>query len=200
MVKEPVAGRVKSRLGRGIGMPAAAWWFRHQTHRLIRNLRDPRWQLILAVSPDKQGLNSRFWPADLTRIAQGPGNLGSRMGRIFDQVPLGPVLIVGADIPAIGNGHIARAFSALRAHDAVIGPAPDGGFWLIGLKRTRPIPPMLFENVRWSGKNALSDTVLTLSGCRIAYTETLQDVDTADDLRRIVFSATASATRAKSPA
>ncbi len=182
MLKEPVAGRVKTRLGRDIGMSAAAWWFRHQTRTLIRNLRDPRWQLILAVSPDKQGLHSRFWPADLSRTPQGAGNLGTRMKRIFDQAPPGPVLIVGADIPAIGKDHITRAFDALGAHQAVIGPAVDGGYWLIGLKRARPTPPKLFENVRWSSENTLSDTVLTLKGHRIAYIDTLADVDTVDDL------------------
>ena len=52
MVKEPRPGRVKTRLGRDIGMTAAAWWFRHQTHKILRQLQDPRWELILAVSPD----------------------------------------------------------------------------------------------------------------------------------------------------
>ncbi|MEO1293015.1 MAG: hypothetical protein AAFV62_09325, partial [Pseudomonadota bacterium] len=52
-VKEPVAGRVKTRLGRGIGMAPAAWWFRHQSRHLIRTLSaDPRWETILAVAPD----------------------------------------------------------------------------------------------------------------------------------------------------
>jgi glycosyltransferase A (GT-A) superfamily protein (DUF2064 family) len=59
MVKAPRPGRVKTRLGRGIGMGAAAWWYRHQTRTLIRRLRDPRWQIVLAVSPDREGLASR---------------------------------------------------------------------------------------------------------------------------------------------
>ena len=50
MVKEPRPGRVKTRLGRDIGMVGAAWWFRHQTRSLIRRLRDPRWQIVLAVA------------------------------------------------------------------------------------------------------------------------------------------------------
>ena len=71
MVKEPRPGRVKSRLGRDIGMVAAAWWFRHQVARLLRDVEDPRWQVVLAVSPDHAGLNSRVWPAHLPRVAQG---------------------------------------------------------------------------------------------------------------------------------
>ena len=182
MVKEPVAGRVKTRLGRGIGMPAAAWWFRHQTRRLIRRLRDPRWQINLAVSPDKQGLTSHFWPADVPRYPQGNGNLGARMKRVFDTMPPGPVLIIGADIPGIRKAHVAGAFRELGAHEAVIGPAQDGGYWLIGLKRQRPTPPRLFANVRWSSENALLDTVFTMCGHRVTYLDILQDVDTAADL------------------
>ena len=182
MVKEPVAGRVKTRLGRDIGMTAAAWWFRHQTGHLMRRLRDPRWQVMLAVSPDKQGLTNRYWPSDLPRIPQGGGDLGTRMKRVFKMLPPGPVLIIGADIPGIVKSHIAKAFRALGDHDAVLGPAADGGYWLIGLKRQRPPPPGLFAGVRWSSENALSDTVLTLGAYRITYAETLQDVDTAADL------------------
>lgn len=184
MVKEPRPGRVKTRLGREIGMVEAAWWFRRQTARLLRRLEDPRWELVLAVTPDAEGMESRIWPAHLPRIAQGAGNLGDRMGWIFRSLPPGPVCIIGADIPGIERDHIARAFRALGGSDAVVGPAPDGGYWLIGLKRTRPAPPSLFEGVRWSGPHAMADTLATLSTDRIAMIDTLADVDTAADLRR----------------
>ena len=90
MLKEPRPGRVKTRLGRDIGMGAAAWWFRHQTARLLRRLDDPRWQLILAVAPDRDGLQSRVWPAHLPRLPQGGGDLGARMARVFRSLPPGP--------------------------------------------------------------------------------------------------------------
>ncbi|HGG64530.1 MAG TPA: hypothetical protein ENK34_08155, partial [Rhodobacteraceae bacterium] len=73
MVKEPRAGRVKTRLGRDIGMVPAAWWFRHSVQRLLRNVADPRWNFLLAVSPDFEGLRSRVWPEHLQRIPQGRG-------------------------------------------------------------------------------------------------------------------------------
>ena len=182
MVKEPRPGRVKTRLGRGIGMVAAAWWFRHQVRRLLRRVDDPRWHLVLAVSPDRAGMASRVWPAHLPRVPQGPGDLGDRMGRLFRGLPPGPVCIIGADIPGIDRGHIARAFAALGAHDAVIGPAPDGGYWLIGLRRTAAVPARLFHGVRWSSAHARSDTLAGLAGHRVALTDTLSDVDEARDL------------------
>ena len=104
------------------------------------------------------------------------------MGRIMRTLPPGPACIVGGDIPGIGRPHVARAFAALGGHDAVFGPAPDGGFWLVGLKRSAPPPATLFRGVRWSGPHALADSMATLPGARIALVDTLRDVDTAADL------------------
>jgi len=182
MVKEPHPGRVKTRLGRDIGMVAAAWWFRHQVAGLLRRVETPRWRLVLAVSPDAEGMASRVWPAHLPRIAQGTGNLGDRMARVFRGLPPGPACIIGADIPGIGPAHVARAFAALGDHDAVIGPAPDGGYWLIGLRRTAAVPARLFDGVRWSGPHARADTLASLGRARVALVDTLQDVDEARDL------------------
>jgi rSAM/selenodomain-associated transferase 1 len=182
MLKEPRPGRVKTRLGRGIGMTRAAWWFRHQVESLLRNVQDPRWDVILAVTPDIDGLTSRIWPPNLPRIAQGRGDLGDRMRRIFRALPPGPICIIGADIPALRRHHITHAFDALGENDAVIGPAPDGGYWLIGLKRTRAVSPDLFRKVRWSSVHALADTVATLSGHSVAKIASLRDVDTAAEL------------------
>lgn len=183
-VKEPRAGRIKTRLGRDIGMTAAAWWFRHQCTRLIRRLGyDPRWRTVLAVAPDP-AVASRAWPQAVARWPQGPGNLGDRMGRALRAMPPGPVIIIGADIPSITPAHIARAFAGLGRREAVLGPAPDGGFWLIGLRRGgRGIPARLFHGVRWSTDHALADTVATLAPLTVGLTDTLADVDHADDLR-----------------
>jgi rSAM/selenodomain-associated transferase 1 len=182
MVKAPVAGRSKTRLGHEIGMVPAAWWARHQLARLARTLPDPRWQMVLAVAPDRAVASAALPP--LARIPQGTGDLGDRMARVLRRFP-GPVLIVGADIPAITRAHIAAGFAALGSHDAVLGPAPDGGYWAIGLKLTRPLPPALFDGVRWSGPHAMADTVASLPGRRIGYLATLHDVDTAADLARV---------------
>ncbi|QFT58342.1 hypothetical protein FIU94_05840 [Sulfitobacter sp. THAF37] len=182
MVKEPRPGRVKTRLGRDIGMTAAAWWFRHQTASLLRRLRDPRWRLVIAISPDMEGLHSRVWPADLRRLPQGRGDLGARMARMLRTVHDGHACLIGADIPGVRPAHIARAFARLGEHDAVFGPAPDGGFWLVGLKRPARPPAGFFLTVRWSTADALSDSVATLPDHRIALCDTLRDVDTADDL------------------
>ncbi len=183
MVKEPRPGRVKTRLGQDIGMIDAAWWFRHQTRTLLRTLSDRRWRTILAVSPDRAGLTSRVWPAALPRLPQGRGDLGARMLRVARQIPQGPVLIIGADIPQVGPHHIARGFHRLGGKDAIFGPATDGGFWLMGLRHPQSIAPHALSSVRWSSPFALQDTLACLPGRRIGFADTLRDVDTLDDLR-----------------
>lgn len=182
MVKEPRPGQVKTRLARDIGQVSAAWWFRHQVAGLLRRLEDPRWRLVVAVAPDREGMRSRVWPGHLLRIPQGTGDLGHRMGRIMRAMPPGPVCIVGGDIPGIRPRHVARAFRELGAHDAVFGPAPDGGYWLVGLKRTVPPPCTLFRQVRWSTPDALADSMASLRGASVALVDTLRDVDTVADL------------------
>ncbi|MGR3712019.1 MAG: TIGR04282 family arsenosugar biosynthesis glycosyltransferase [Shimia sp.] len=185
MIKEPRPGRVKTRLGRDMGLTSAAWWFRHQSAALISRLRDPRWELTLAVAPDVAGITSRIWSADVPRVPQGGGNLGDRMARQMHIQPPGPVCIIGADIPDVRRTHIQAAFQSLGDHDATFGPATDGGYWLVGLKRMASPPPSLFRNVRWSTEHALSDSRASLPNHRIATVATLDDVDTLADLTRL---------------
>ena len=182
MTKAPVAGRVKTRLGKQLGVVAATRFARTNTERVLRRLsRDRRWQTVLAVSPDT-AVNSPFWPADISRMCQGGGDLGTRMQRLFDNLPPGPAIIVGTDIPGIRPCHIASAFARMGDHDAVFGPAGDGGYWLVGLRR-RPTIPRPFADVRWSSPHALADSCRNLSDRRIAMIDTLDDVDTAEDYR-----------------
>ena len=182
MVKEPRAGRVKTRLGESIGMTAAAWWFRHQSQQLLRRVSDPRWELILSISPDCEVVKSNFWPLNITRIPQGKGCLGDRMKAIFKFLPPGPVCIIGADIPKVDVKEIWTAFLSLGSNQATFGPAQDGGYWLIGLKRIKPVSSQIFNSVRWSSKTTLKDTVASMPGLKISYVSTLRDVDDISDL------------------
>jgi len=185
MVKEPRPGRVKTRLGKDIGLTASAWWFRHQVAALLRRIESPKWDVALAVAPDIEGMNSRVWPEHLPRIPQGRGDLGDRMARVFHTVASGPICVIGADIPGINRERISEAFKALGNHDAVYGPADDGGYWLVGMKRAGAVPNQLFEGVRWSTEFALADSKASMKGLRIAEVATLRDVDTLADLKAL---------------
>ena len=182
MLKQPRAGRVKTRLAQGLGSPASVWWYRHQCASLLRRLRDPRWSIVLAVSPDAS-VNASDWPGDLLRRPQGSGDLGQRMRRQMRH--RGRVCLIGSDIPGVGPAHIARAFRMLGGRDAVFGPAEDGGFWLVGWHNGSWLPRTLFRNVRWSTQNTLADTLDSVPGVRYALLETLRDVDRPEDLKAI---------------
>ncbi len=187
MAKSPVAGRVKQRLAAEIGSTRAIGFYRACLSHTLRRLgSDPRWRSYVAISPDGDAhapLWQRFNPSRAARLAQGRGDLGERMQRLFSSMPPGPVIIVGSDIPAISANEIAKAFRLLGKADAVFGPAGDGGFWLVGLKRTpRVLSP--FASVRWSSDKALADTLRTLEGAKVAFAATLDDVDGAGDYRR----------------
>lgn len=182
MVKLAAAGRVKTRLAKGLGAGRAAAIYRQMTAALLRDVaRDRRWETWLAIAPD-HALASPTWPSGPQRIAQGRGDLGRRMGRLAAELPPGPVVIIGTDVPDIRTGHIMRAFRQLEFHDAVFGPAADGGYWLAGLARRRAVPG-LFADVRWSSPHALADSLRPFARLRVALLDELSDIDDAEDWR-----------------
>lgn len=186
MAKAPRLGRVKTRLAREIGDVAALAFFRRTCGDLLRRVApDPRWQTVLALTPDRAVHETGVWPQGVPRIAQGGGDLGDRMGRLFRDMPPGPVVIVGGDIPGITRDHIARAFAALGRADTVLGPAEDGGYWLVGMKRF-PRVAEIFQSVRWSSEDTLADTRANIkrAGLTLALVDTLNDIDTGADYRR----------------
>lgn len=184
MLKEPRVGRVKTRLGRDIGPLAAAWWFRHQVRLLLREMDDPRWNLRLAVAPDR-AVGARWWPGHLPRVAQGGGDLGARMARVMRGAGPGRVCVIGGDVPGLRRSHIAKAFGALGSSEAVFGPARDGGYWLAGLRHGNHAPSGFLEGVRWSSRYALADSMASLGGARCRLVDMLEDVDTGADLSRV---------------
>ena len=183
MAKAPVAGRVKTRLAGELGVATAVRFARHSLASLLPRVAvDARWSAQLAVTPDITA-SSRLWPPGVPLMTQGSGDLGTRMQRLLDRAPIGPMVIVGTDVPDIARAHIAAAFRLLGRHDAVFGPAADGGYWLVGLRR-RPRVLRPFRSVRWSTQRALGDTLANLRGRSVARLPTLPDVDTPADLAR----------------
>ena len=185
MAKEPRAGAVKSRLARDIGSVAATAFYRRILDVLARRLGSSlRWHTVLAITPDAS-MSASHWPHGVPLMAQGAGDLGERMQRIMDEMPPGPVVIVGSDIPDMRPADIDQAFGLLGGHDVVLGPAGDGGYWLVGLKRA-PRVPRIFEQVRWSSKHTLADTLANAASLKVALARELEDVDDGKTYRKLV--------------
>lgn len=184
MLRVPVAGRVKTRLARAIGTAQAVRFYRAQSQALVARLGgQPFWETYLLVTPDVD-MASRVLPPHLHRIGQGTGDLGQRMQAPMRTLPPGPVCLIGSDIPDVQVGDIRRAFRQLGAADAVFGPAEDGGFWLVGLRR-RPHLLSPYAGVRWSRPDTLASVRANLAGRRVALTTCLSDVDEPADLARL---------------
>ena len=113
-------------------------------------------------------------------MPQGGGDLGQRMARALRTTP-GPTVLIGSDIPGVRRRHIARAFRVLGGSPSVIGPARDGGFWLVGLAHPKRAPATLFKGVPWSSPTTLQNTRPALPH-PVADIDTLGDVDDAADL------------------
>lgn len=181
MAKVPVAGRVKTRLAREIGVAEATRFYRSAVRAVTRRLgSQPFWQTIVAVSPDI-GTASPMLPSELMRMPQGGGDLGQRMQRPMRMLLPGPVCVIGTDVPAIEVAHVRRAFRQLGGADAVFGPAEDGGFWLVGLRR-RPRLIYPYAGVGWSRPDTLARVEANLSEACVVHTQRLSDVDSAADL------------------
>ncbi|MBT4006638.1 MAG: DUF2064 domain-containing protein [Rhodospirillales bacterium] len=187
-LRAPQRGAVKRRLARDIGERAALGFYQNMSRSLVTSLARAQnhggngggnWQTVLAVTPDHFASSARFWPKGIRRVGQGRGSLGARMGRVLDQLPPGPAIIIGSDIPNITPFLIRQAFDRLDQHEAVFGPALDGGYWLVGLgRRRRRFVGRLFSSVRWSSAHALADTRANLGpGLEGPPLPALEDVD-----------------------
>jgi hypothetical protein len=166
--RAPRLGAGKRRLARDIGVVAA---LRFERLMLALGLRrfghDPRWRLRLAITPDREARR-------LGAMPQGRGDLGERMRRAMAACAPGPVVLIGADIPALTAAHIAEAFALLGRYDIVFGPASDGGFWLVGARHRVPA----FGKVLWSSRHAFGDVLRNLPRhLSVGFAATLDDVD-----------------------
>lgn len=156
-----------------------AWSFYRQSLTVItrRMAGDTRWKTWLALTPDGSD-QPHGLPYGMNVLYQGAGDLGTRMNNAMVDMPPGPVIIIGTDIPGILPEDIATAFCVLGHTDTVFGPAQDGGYWLAGCRR-RPQFPDLFSDVRWSTEHALADTLANTSrqNLSVHLLRMLEDVD-----------------------
>ena len=183
MAKAPRLGLGKSRLAKQIGS-VEAWRINRALQKLtLHEAIDPRWRTVLCVTPDNAVALDlpNLWPRHVRRAAQGAGDLGERLARAMRWKRR--VAVIGVDCPVISRAHIASAFSALKRAPFAIGPAEDGGFWLLAARDGASVARAL-AHVRWSSRYAAADVIRNLAPRRVARLATLWDVDVAADLKR----------------
>jgi uncharacterized protein len=179
MAKAPRVGVGKSRLAAEIGK-TQAWRINRalQAHTL-RVACDRRWRTLLCVTPDQAVAQAiGVWPRTIARLPQGGGDLGARLARAL--AGRRNVVVIGTDCPGLTRALIARAFAALKRAPYALGPAHDGGFWLLAA-RSGDAAARAMAGVRWSSKHAAADVLRNLGG-KVALLPTLRDIDVAADL------------------
>lgn len=185
-VRAPQRGRVKTRLAAGIGPDAALRIYRRLAeHTVAEALRLPGVEVRVHYTPAAEAAAVRRW---LGRgplyLPQADGDLGRRLTHAFaDAWAAGAdrVLVVGSDLPDVAAELLERAFAELEAAEAVLGPARDGGYYLLALRR--PVPGV-FDGIDWSTERVLRQTVERLQRADAPPTllEPLTDVDEVEDL------------------
>lgn len=176
--KQPVPGRVKTRLIPALGAESAATLAAEMLEATIREAVATGLPVELCGDPDP----SDWFEGPVAFTAQGDGDLGERLARAAERVLAEePVVLVGTDCPALDQRQLAGAARALEANDAVIHPAEDGGYVLLGLRR---FDPWLFAGIAWSTPSVCEETLRRIAalGWSVDLRETLADVDEPADL------------------
>ncbi len=178
--KNEVLGRVKTRLASGMGDLRALEIYRHlvqSTYSVLEDVLAPVWTYFSDFIPET--INP---PIEKSFVQEGQ-DLGERMAHAFAksfEAGMDKVILIGTDCPTLQSQHLNEAFEALTNSDLVLGPATDGGYYLIGLKQRADY---LFEGIAWSTAEVLAQTlaVATTHGLHFTLLNELSDIDTQED-------------------
>ncbi|MDG4475284.1 TIGR04282 family arsenosugar biosynthesis glycosyltransferase [Thiovibrio frasassiensis] len=186
----PEPGRTKTRLIPALGPQGAAALQRRMSETIVARMAEfasqyPISAEIRYADGNQQAMEGWLAKSSIPCLDQGGGNLGDRLQRAFSQAfaqGAQRVVVIGADCPSLTPALFARAFTALKNQDLVLGPARDGGYYLLGLNRPAPA---LFQDIPWGSGEVLAATMKQAQTLNLSThtLETLADVDRPEDLR-----------------
>ncbi|MBI3020710.1 MAG: TIGR04282 family arsenosugar biosynthesis glycosyltransferase [Candidatus Omnitrophica bacterium] len=186
-VKEPIPGQVKTRLAADIGVDAACHVYRRCVERTLERLSVLRDEMTLCVEPADATERIQLWlGSKWPALPQRGATLGERLAdatnKIFTE-GVQRVVVIGTDSPWIDHPLIEEAFAAMEQADLVIGPARDGGYYLVGLARPTP---GLFQGMPWSTSQVLDQTLgkARALGLSVSLLPEGYDVDQLTDLQQ----------------
>ena len=174
----PVAGKAKTRLIPALGAEGAAELHRLLVERTLSTMRASGLPFAVWTTGEAHAAFAHWLGEDVPMIAQGEGDLGARLAR----VPA-PAILLGADIPDVTAEHLLAAAKALEDVPVVIGPASDGGYYLLGFRA--PVP-FLFSGIEWGTEHVLEQTETLLEKHGVSYRklDILDDCDRPEDLAK----------------
>ena len=180
--RNPELGKVKTRLAKTIGDESALNIYKfllQHTENVIRNVDSDK-----AVYYSVKVRDNDMWSNDIYhKFKQEGEDLGERMLNAFKSAfeeNYNKVVIVGSDLFDLKETHIKAAFETLDSNDVVIGPAEDGGYYLLGMNT---LHSKVFQNKAWGTETVFKDTINDLKNESVFLLEALNDVDTFDDIK-----------------
>jgi rSAM/selenodomain-associated transferase 1 len=182
--KWPAAGAVKTRLASHFGADWAARVAEAFLRDTLLRLKSVAARRVVVFSPaEARPAFAALAGGDFALVPQSDGDLGRRLSdfvRHEQEDGAEAIVVVGTDSPTSPVEYVEQAFAELERDDVVLGPACDGGYYLLGCGRV--VPPV-FENIEWGGARVLADTVAALADprWRLAVLPPWYDVDTPDD-------------------
>jgi rSAM/selenodomain-associated transferase 1 len=183
----PEAGKVKTRLIPALGPEGACELHRKMTELSLRQIRELSAFRPLSIEVCFEGgrknLMKEWLGPDLGFSPQAQGDLGHRMEKAFQEAfrsGFESVVLIGSDCPDRTANVMEKAFEGLKNNDLVLGPALDGGYYLIGLRKPQP----LFAHIPWGSPEVFNLTreKAQALGLKVLFLETLQDIDRPEDL------------------
>ena len=190
-MKYPEPGQVKTRLGHAIGQQQAAELYACFVEDIVDLLIEKNIPTICCYEPDSARASIEAWLGPRHHyVAQAGTTLGERMENAFTQsfkLGFSRAIVIGTDIPDLPATHLHEALEAVKSHDCVIGPATDGGYYLIGLPAVTFVPA-IFQDITWSTSTVYAETMATLHGHHLKphILPTWHDVDTYADLCELI--------------
>ncbi len=191
----PEPGKVKTRLIDTLGAQGAADLHKSMTEQTLQRIRpvltQRQTQLLIYYSGNSQSAMLSWLGSDSTVCRQQGTDLGERMEHAFAQVfsqGIQQAVLIGTDCPGLTGKIISSGLETLKKHSLVLGPAVDGGYYLIGLcrpdKTTLPGPSILFNTIDWGSEHVLQQTVTRARNTGLSYAllPKLHDIDRPEDL------------------
>jgi rSAM/selenodomain-associated transferase 1 len=188
MVKYPSIGQVKTRLAQNIGDKHTLELYKRFVHDIIYTLQKDKMNIQIAYTPIHQLQQFKEWLGEhLEYLPQMGGTLGERLISVVRGAFLTGVeyaVALASDAPDIPGTIISEAFKSLKKSDSVIGPSPDGGYYLIGFKKST-FKDEIFQIDAWSTGDVLNDTIKKIKEAGLTYYELpiWSDIDDIDDLK-----------------
>jgi rSAM/selenodomain-associated transferase 1 len=189
-IKAPIKGQVKSRLAADVGEEATLELYKNFVLDSIETVEKSAYPFrICFYPPEGEEIVTAWLGRQYPYLMQEGNDLGLRMGNAFGHIfweGFTSALLIGSDIPDLPSAVIRSAFESLKENDVVIGPAADGGYYLIGFNNNSFLP-RIFQGIAWSTNTVVQTTLDILKGAslRVHIAPEWKDVDTLGDLRAL---------------